>query len=249
MSDVLPALTVPTNRLTIGILPLVSFLMPTYGRVARQPEIINEAVWWATHQTYPNVEVLILNDAPKQELVCLHPQVRVINWPNRIHSLGMKYNLATLLAAGSICCWCEDDDISLPNRAAQAVDGIFGFDYYAPMRWYYAQKGSPPVIDGNGYGFSSSAYRRECMIGRFADTFADVDCQAHKWVRENLRCNIQPVESKDVSYIYRWGVSDLHLSGHSDPQAAYEHCPPGKDGAYEITPTKFTDWVEEIRSL
>lgn len=230
--------------------PLVSFIICTFGRIARQPELLNEAVWWANNQGYPNVEVLVLNDAPKQKLRInpqLYPRVRIVNWPERCPDLGTKYNLAVALSAGEICCWCEDDDISLPWRANQAVHYLQNHDYWPPRLWIYANKGMPCVVDGNGCGHSSAAFRRTALLGRFTPSFANVDQHIMAFALQNLRVNKRDIirEPKKISYVYRWGVSQMHLSGASDAKAAYENLWPGKDGEYEIQPCRPVDWVGE----
>jgi hypothetical protein len=229
-------------------LPLVSFLTLTYGRAARQPELLNESVWWSLNQDYPNIEVLVLNDVPNQRLWCHDLRVRVINWPERLPSLGMKYNLATILAAGSICCWDEDDDISLPNRASQAVEMLEGYDFWSPKLWLYAPTEARHAIDSNGYGFNCAAFRRDAMIGCFEDAFADTDARGIGYTHM-LNCNNKTIKPKDVSYVYRWGVSDLHLSAYTDSQGAWDNCPPGPAGEYQIVPTKRADWLAQARSV
>lgn len=229
--------------------PLVSFLVITYGRAAKQPWMLNEAVWWCCNQDYPNVEVLVLNDAPNQRLFCDHPKVRVINWPERVPDLGSKMNLATLLAAGSICCPAEDDDISLPHRAKQAVQMTHRYDCWFPMRWLFDHKGQSSVISGNGYGYTSCAYKRDSMIGNHPLAIAGHDKLAAAWMKENLRVNPKELEDNDskVSYVYRWNVSPLHLSGHNDPVSAFLNNDPGPSGEYRIEPKPLTDWSTVLK--
>lgn len=228
--------------------PLVSFLLITYGRAAKQPWMINEALWWCCNQDYPNVEVLVLNDAPNQTLVCDHPKVRVVNWPERLPDLGSKMNLATMLAAGSICCPAEDDDISLPHRARQAVFMTQRYDCWFPMQWLFDHKGEMPIITGNGYGYTSCAFKRHAMIGNHPIAIAGHDKAAAAWMRANLRVNPVELKEKDpeVSYVYRWNVSPLHLSGHNDPVNAFLNNDPGSPGEYRIEPKALTNWTTAV---
>lgn len=232
--------------------PVITMMIPTYGRAAKQPEMLNEAVYWCLSQTYPNVEVLVLNDAPNQSIFCKHPQVRVVNLPFRVPDLGSKMNLMVLLSQGSICLPAEDDDISLPNRASQAYRMLCGpteaYEYWAPKLWVYSVKGLPAVLDGNGHGYTSSAFLRESMLGNHPKAIKGHDGEAAAWAAQNLRCNEAPLTDKrQVSYVYRWGVSPLHLSGHPDPEQAFKDHDPGPEGVFEIVPTKFTDWMEVAR--
>lgn len=224
-------------------LPLVTFIVPTYGRAARQPQLLNEAVYWLVNQEYPNVEVLVLNDCPTQTLTCDHERVRCINWGHRIATLGEKMNLGVLLAAGSICCPAEDDDISLLHRAEQAVVKLKSFDYWTPALWLHYHLGKTPAIDAHGWGHNCSAYRRAAMLGRYEPITPGHDKLIHIWAHENLRFN--PYKLKDpsqVSYVYRWGVSVMHLSGNPDMNNAWAGFNPGKPGKYKIKPRATNDW-------
>src|SRR5687768_12090587 len=95
--------------------PLVSCICPTYGRAPHSLKLLEEAVYWFTRQEYDGPkELIILNDCAEQRLVCHAPNVHVCNYPQRIASLGLKYNALIEIARGSIILPWEDDDISLP---------------------------------------------------------------------------------------------------------------------------------------
>src|SRR5581483_8477130 len=231
--------------------PTVTFVCPTYGTAALKPHLLNEAVYWYLRQTYPHRELLILNDAPGQTLVCkdiLAAQgVRIVNWPYRIRTLGEKYNLMVLLAAGSVIIPQEDDDVSLPWRAEQAVSMLSDYPYWTPGLWWYYEFGSGAMrADGNGYGHNCSAYRRAEFYNRYEKTTGDQDARIHRWAEANLTVNpTRLTDPKDISYVYRWGVSGRHLSGYGagKMQAAYDAMTAGPDGEYEVKGEAGVDWV------
>ncbi len=226
-------------------------IMPTFGRAFRQPELLNEALYWCVHQDYPNIEVLVLNDAPGQELVCSYPLVRCINWPERLPNLGEKMNLGVTLAAGSICMPAEDDDISLPHRVSQAVQMLTenpGYDYWSPKRWWYAPTGVPMKADSNGYAHNCSAFRRHAFLGRYNSVMLGHDRDAAIWAESHLSCSKRTITDDQISYVYRWGVSVLHLSGSSDPQRSWDSFQPGPDGQYRLHPVRRKDWVFECET-
>ena len=76
--------------------PLVSCIMPTYGR----PDYVQESVAMFLAQDYPYKELIVLNDCPEQEFHGDLPGVRVINEQTRYASLGEKRNVAIEAAAG-----------------------------------------------------------------------------------------------------------------------------------------------------
>lgn len=232
--------------------PMVSFLCPTFDRVSRQKYLLNEVVYWFTQQTYPNCELVILNDAPNQIIVCTTPGVRCVNWPARLPSLGDKMNLLVLLAEGEICCPWEDDDVSLPWRAAQArryLDG--GYEYWSPKAyWYQEDPKNLLLVQRNGVAHNCSAFLRESFLGRYESTSLGHDAKVDQWARTKLRCNLSVIEDDaDVSYVYRWLVSHLHLSGKGDrANEAYASLRPGPGGRYELKPFMIRDYVAETRA-
>ena len=113
--------------------PMVSCICPTYGRPATYQHLLEEAVASFLRQTYPNKELIVLNDCPGQELVCQAPDVRVVNRADRFPTLGDKYNAAVSLARGDLIAPWEDDDISLPWRLALSVDRLGDADYFLTL--------------------------------------------------------------------------------------------------------------------
>ncbi|RYD67789.1 MAG: glycosyltransferase family 2 protein, partial [Verrucomicrobiaceae bacterium] len=99
--------------------PLISCVMPTYGR----PDYVNEAIRMFLDQDYPNKELVILNDCVGQNFTCdLPPEagVRVINHPERFPSLGDKRNACIGLAQGEFIAIWDDDDVYLPWRLSHS---------------------------------------------------------------------------------------------------------------------------------
>lgn len=98
--------------------PLISCIMPTYGR----PDFLGEAVAMFLAQDYPEKELVILNDCEGQQFACSSPGVRVINVASRYRSLGDKRNACIELARGNIIAVWDDDDINLPWRLTHSCD-------------------------------------------------------------------------------------------------------------------------------
>lgn len=223
--------------------PLISFLMPTFGRVARQPDVINEAVFWFTRQTvYDYAELVILNTAPGQIIECGVKNVRVIN-AGPMPSLGDKMNALVELARADFCCVYEDDDISLPHRGAQALSQLGRNQFFAPGYYYYEEKGKPMVVDPKGVQHTASAYRREAMLGRYPSTSQGHDTIIQNWALANLTHNPQKIDPTQTSYVYRWGFSDHHVSAfYPRMDEAYRNTPTGRSGTFEIVPEMDQDY-------
>jgi glycosyltransferase involved in cell wall biosynthesis len=201
----------------------ISCICPTFNRVVARPELLAEAVESFARQTYPNRELLILNDHPGQEIVCTTPGVRVVNHPVRFASLGEKYNAAVEMASGSILVPWEDDDVSLPHRLADSVVILRRFAYFNPRGSWYLTGGKLHKDHLQGVNHNASAFTREAWKaagGYPHDNKQDAGMDS--------RLRAQPgawtgtlKDPRAWSYIYRWGVSDCHLSGSSDTARAW----------------------------
>src|SRR5215211_75266 len=137
-----------------GDLPLVSCICPTYGRPPNHQYLLEEAIESFLRQTYPNKELIVLNDCPEQELVCLAPGVRVVNLPERFPSLGDKRNAGVELARGELIAPWDDDDISLPWRLSHSVERLGDADYYNPRSWWHMDSRGLAPSGGVGYNMS-----------------------------------------------------------------------------------------------
>jgi glycosyltransferase involved in cell wall biosynthesis len=93
-------------------LPIISCIMPTYGR----PDYVNESVTMFLAQDYPCKELIVLNDCAGQQFAGEFRDVCIINQNSRFASLGEKRNTCIRLAKGSVIAIWDDDDVSLPWR-------------------------------------------------------------------------------------------------------------------------------------
>lgn len=117
-------------------LPLVSCVMPTYGR----PDYVAESIAMFLAQDYPAKELIVLNDCPGQILRGRFPGVRIINSDSRWHSLGEKRNAAIEMAAGDYIAVWDDDDVYFPWRISHSIQQIqaTSIPYYCPAEfWAY----------------------------------------------------------------------------------------------------------------
>lgn len=232
--------------------PHVCFLMPTYGRAFRQPSLLDEAVYWFSRQLYPLCELLILNDCKGQTLRCDVPRVTVVNSEYRYPTLGDKMNAMVELAPpGSVCAVYEDDDVILPWRAGMIANCIRDVEFWSPGKWWYCCEGFKPQADGNGYGYTSCAFRREPALGKHPSVTKAHDGIFVKWGLHNLATNVQHglFPDSEIAYCYRWGVSQMHLSGTGNPEYQYTSFNPGKPGTYDIAPLMGRDYVAETQAV
>lgn len=230
---------------------LISCICPTYGRMPDYIHLLQESVYWFNAQTYQNKELVILNDCPEQRIICNVPNVRVINLSSRFKTLGEKYNALVEEAKGSIIVPWEDDDVSLPERLAQAEEKLRdGREYFNPQQSWYEDAGILHSDHKHGVCHNASAYRLElfkrsggyaCVSGS-QDMDFDHKCKQYGTVAEPLKCK------KEWTYIYRWSVSPYHLSGANDMQRLYDSIKV-ESGIVIITPAARIDYAYQTGKL
>lgn len=234
-------------------LPFVSAICPTFGRFPNFAHLINESVGSFIWQDYVGPkELVILNDCVDQTITSTIPSIRIVNISSKIPTLGEKYNLLLQLSRGSIIFPWEDDDISLPHRISQGVNKLtnnltqFTYDYFNPQYSWFEQSGELHNEHSQGVNHNCSCFVRDKLkyelVNGSQDQYADI------YAKQNLK--IAPpltTDFKDWSYIYRWGVSDWHLSGHKDMDSAYEKAPIQGKGQYKLKPILCEDYLIRIK--
>jgi glycosyltransferase involved in cell wall biosynthesis len=196
-----------------------SCLCPTFNRVPGKQWLLEEAIESFLRQDYDDKELIILNDCPQQTLICNFPNVLVLNLPRRISSLGEKRNLLVSIASGSVFFPWDDDDVSLPTRVSQSIE-LLGeqYEYYNPALYWQIDSIGLRSDHPMGVGHNCSAYKRGLFnrIGGYSHVSsgedADIDHRMRAAGRFVPRPN-SPVPRADWFYVYRWGVSDTHISG------------------------------------
>jgi hypothetical protein len=132
--------------------PLVSCVCPTGNRSS----LITMAVDCFLNQTYPNRELVILDDGETPTSVPEHPCIRYTRHVGSKLMTGAKRNRCNELASGEIiCCW-DDDDWSHPDRIAVQVERLkTGKEFTGFSRMYfYNRNGTAFQMHGGAFGTS-----------------------------------------------------------------------------------------------
>ena len=222
----------------------VSCLCITYNRAPNKLYLLNEAVHSFLQQSWPDKELVIINDCPGQTLIFDHPQVSVINLPIRCRSYGEKMALAVTLSKGDFLTPWDDDDISLPMRIEIAMDTLMRLKaqhYKSHGQWFLNKSG---LTNMNSFvGHNNALFTRSMYVKAKGYEPFSLGADAHL-DREMRRLEPPAVNemSKDKwQYIYRWGVSGSHLSASYDPkdtEAGWRKCGemPVEKGTFHIEP-------------
>jgi glycosyltransferase involved in cell wall biosynthesis/Sec-independent protein translocase protein TatA len=238
-------------------LPLVSCICPTYNRPPHHQHLLEEAIASYLRQDYPNKELIVLNDCPGQELICSEPGVRVVNVAERFPSIGDKHNAAVGLARGELIAPWDDDDISLPWRLSLSVERLGDADYFNPRCYWFLDNDGLHVDHSVGYAHNASLFRRAAFeeVGRYpsvpmgADAVIDAAFSRSAHVVDPLRGDKELTRS-EWFYIYRWGVSPVHVSG-STAENFYREIGklPVVEGRFHLSPHWRRDYAAETRRL
>lgn len=116
-----PATPPPSSKPPSVQPPLISCIMPTGGRWP----FVQQSLVYFQRQTYPNVELIIVDDSP-EDLGPLLPddkRIRYIRVPAGL-TIGMKRNRACEVARGAIIAHWDDDDWYAPSRLQKQVEPI-----------------------------------------------------------------------------------------------------------------------------
>lgn len=105
--------------------PLVSVMVLT---VQQRSGYLQFALEQISAQTYPNIEVVVVDDSPVPPNTSAVPAlawrtVRLVHLPTRA-SIGTKRNAAVAAARGVVVVTWDDDDFYSPARVANAVEPI-----------------------------------------------------------------------------------------------------------------------------
>lgn len=209
-----PAIVIPRT---------ITCVCPTFNRLGNEEQqaLLEEAIEAFLRQSYPHKRLLILNDNAQQDAEFQHELVKVVNTGRRFVSLGDKHNALFTMADSEYICMWDDDDISLPFRLEFLMERLGDADYYNPRRQWFMPGGVNGKLEhthSHGVCFNSSIVKRSALrkIGMAPPTAAsdmemDQGLRAHPLVLKAT--TPEPLPPSQWSYIYRWGVSNNHVSG------------------------------------
>jgi glycosyltransferase involved in cell wall biosynthesis len=231
----------------------VSCICPTYNRPPGSQWLVEEAIESFLRQDYPDKELIVLNDCPGQELICDAPDVLVINLPRRFSSYGEKLNAGIALAQGSLIAPWNDDDIMLPWHLSKSIEQLADCDYYNPqVYWLLDPQG---LHKGHmGVGHMCSIFTRSAF--NVVDGYPHTTGEEDQLFDHRLKTHPQvktarpPLSSDhDWSYIYRWGVSPVHLSSRQPIEEWYARIGqlPVERGRYFLRPHWKEDYLKKTR--
>ena len=207
-------------------LPKASVFVATYNRVATNKYLLEECLESFLKQDYPNCELVIVNDHPKQAIVYDHPRVKIFNLSQRFKTLGEKLNAAVGFCSGEILMPCDDDDVALPNHVSDGVARLGEFSYWNPKGYFYIPATNKIQHPGAiGYSHNCSAFTKEAFekVGGYPAISGPQDAAMDGKLRAlNDTSPLVHAGPEEWTFIYRFGQHNIHLSAFSDTQKAYD---------------------------
>ncbi len=192
-------------------LPKVSCQCITYGRT----QLLDEAVESFLLQDYPgDKELVILNDCPNLRIECELPEIRVINLPYRMKTIGEKRNACVALCTGEIIFPWDDDDIHLPHRISYSLQQMTNHRYYKSDSLWFWKNGEvspePKKAVAHAMGCWSVEFFDE--VGGYPHIQSGQDMALEELFKGPSRY-VEQTRPEDIYYIYRFpGTGSYHLS-------------------------------------
>jgi glycosyltransferase involved in cell wall biosynthesis len=125
--------------------PRVSVIIPTYNR----PKLLQEAIESALAQTYPNVEIIVVDDGSTDNTAEIAAQyggkVTYIKQANQ--DVAAARNTGGRAASGEYLTFLDDDDLIMPTKIARQVQVLLSRPEVGLVhcRFYYANEEGEPV--------------------------------------------------------------------------------------------------------
>jgi hypothetical protein len=195
-------------------LPGISCYCSTYGRPKR---LLENSIQCFLEQDYSGPkELVILNDFNKQELIFDHPEVKIINHPERITPLGKKFNYNIELCKYEILATWEDDDVFLKNRLSYSHDHMINGIFHTHNGFY--EKNEKDIVISRNIFHSTHMFERSIFETVKYDETEDscsLDLSLMSRLKTKLGEYTQDTNIDNIFYIYVWsGSQSYHGSGH-----------------------------------
>ena len=169
--------------------------------------------------------------------------------------IGDKQNAAVGLVRGELIApW--DDDISLLWRLSLSVERLGDGDYFNPRCYWFLDNEGLHVDHPVGYANNASLFRRAAFegVGGYPSQSLGADGALDAAFSGLAHAAVDPLRGdKELTrsewfYIYRWGVSPVHMSG-SGVEDFYREVGklPVAEGRFHLSPHWRRDYLAETR--
>lgn len=184
---------------------MISVLTLTYQR----HHILEEAIQSYLLQQYGASEMVVINDSPEVQYVFNHPNVRIINHPERFTSVGKKLEWGYKQCIHPYIYRLDDDDLLAPGALKIVEEEVAK----SPGYQIYRSKGHY-LFDSNVYkGIHGSINNGNVYTRKFLDGIRFPNLSGDEDMYITFRTNANICEYDRITMIYRWGMNTYHISG------------------------------------
>lgn len=202
----------------------VSVVTPTRDR----PELLGQAIRCFQSQTYPDIEMVILDNSQHGEFTPpSDPRIHYHRLRGPVISTGAMRNLVNSHATGETICNFDDDDWSAPNRvesqvgqllaSGKQVVGYHDIFYYSTVdrkAYLYKFSGKNPYASGAGQMYFKSFWEAHPYEDQQSGSDTTFSYEAHRAQA------LQSYSSEGllVATVHGANTSKLHLGSSNFPE-------------------------------
>ncbi|MEA1998480.1 MAG: glycosyltransferase [Euryarchaeota archaeon] len=178
--------------------PLVSVCMAHYNR----PKLLEQAAQSIENQTYPNIELIVVDDASDPENVQRVREIKKkypfmsVHYKSRNEYLGAARNKAINLAAGEYILIMDDDNVAKPEEIEVLVRAmrLTKADVLTVTMDMFIGKGQPESSESSGLGLFLGGY---AAGGALRNIFGDANAMYRREVFDDFQYTTDRVGFED----------------------------------------------------
>lgn len=187
---------------------MTTVLTLTYQRY----HVLEEAIESFLRQTYTGPkQMVVVNDSPDVQYVFDHPEVTIINCPERFSSVGKKLEWGFEQCKSEFIYRLDDDDLLAPWALEVQNDyqqNHPDYDIYRCQHHYY-------YLNNEFKGLADSINNGNCYRADFVDRidFPNDSGDEDNTITFHRGGKVYTGNTGRYSMIYRWGMGVYHISG------------------------------------
>ncbi len=218
---------------------MISVLTLTYQR----HHILEEAIQSFLMQDV-DAEMVVLNDSAQVKYEFSHPKVRIINFPRRFRSVGVKIDYGWRQCQHPYVYRLDDDDMIAPGGLALMRDAIItnpGYEIYRSKAHYL-------FVNNKFKDVWGSVNNGNCYSKKYLERIKIPDKMLGQDVDMTLRNSPRTFTLKEPTMIYRWGGGTWHISAIRDPKKVYDKVDERatETGVITLKPKFLNSYYEQI---
>lgn len=222
------------------MLPLVSCIVPTYNR----HDWLKKSVHMFTQQTYPKLEMIIVDDSEQQPCDLTLPENVQYVRLNARRSIGYKRNLAIQHAQGDLVAFWDDDDYHGPKRIEHLVRTMLKHNadvvadanhVYLYDSKYYTIRNRPDIQEHLWWKrilMPSILFKKNLMKhASFPHRYTSEDREFFKKILKQRKLNVHFLHSPSVDFVYNihnmknpWSVYMAQMISVTKPYSKHFLC-------------------------